>query len=160
MGDDTCGHETAKGTPCQHPVTEGDSCWIPSHGGNADNHGRPKLLDDPQTRQRILVAVGQGLKVCDQAALAGISPDTLRRGLCCVETPRQPELDSNPCDFCADYAQAHANGAREVLQDCRPEFVASASYGYVKEEKRELEHSGPDGESPIMVIDRGDDDGD
>lgn len=138
MADDICGHETASGDPCQHPATDGNSCWIPAHGGDADDHGRPSPLDDEQTRQRILVAVGQGLKVGDQAGLAGISPDTLRRGLCCIETPRNPTLDPDPCDFCENYAQSHANGAREVLQDCRPEFVASASYGYVKEEKRQV----------------------
>jgi hypothetical protein len=59
--------------------------------------------------------------------------------LCCVTSPRDPALDTNPCDFCANYAQAHANGAREVLNDCRPEFVASASYGYAKTEKREVD---------------------
>lgn len=146
---DKCGHITNDGTPCQHPASDGDSCWLPSHGGDADsNGGQPRALDDDQTRQRVLVAVGQGLKVGDQAALAGISTKTLRRSLCCVETPRNPALDPDPCEFCRNYAQAHANGAREVLQECRPEFVASASYGYVKEEKRT--HAG-DPEQPLEV---------
>jgi len=140
MSKETCGHPTADGTPCQHPATDGDSCWIPAHGGDAESHGRPAAFDDAQTRQRVLVAVGQGLKVGHQASLAGVSPDTLRRALCCVESPRDPSLDPDPCDFCANYAQAHANGAREILNDCRPEFVASASYGYSK--KNEVEVSG------------------
>ena len=75
--------------------------------------------------------------------MAGVSADTLRRALCCVETPRNPVLDSDACDFCVNYAQAHANGAREVLNDCRPEFIASASYGYSK--KDEVEVSGEGG---------------
>jgi hypothetical protein len=106
------------------------------------------------------VAVGQGLKVRDQAALAGVSPDTLRRALCCIESPREPTLDADPCEFCANYAQAHANGAREVLNDCRPEFIASASYGYVKKEEREL--TGDDGGPLELNITRTvvDDDGD
>jgi len=146
---DTCGHPTAEDTPCQHPTTQDgdpDRCWVDAHNNaetDSGSGGRPRLLDDPQARQRVLVAVGQGLKVGDQAALAGISPDTLRRSLCCIDTPRQPTLNKDPCEFCANYAQAHANGAREVLQDCRPEFVASASYGYVEEEKRQL--TGEDG---------------
>lgn len=152
--DDTCGYETAAGTPCQHPTTDDgdpDRCWEDSHNDaptESDNAGRPRLMDDERTRQRVLVAVGQGLKVRDQAALAGVSPDTLRRALCCVESPREPALNSDPCDFCANYAQAHANGAREVLNDCRPEFIASASYGYVKEEKRT--HAG-DADQPLEV---------
>jgi hypothetical protein len=157
MSDDICGYPTADGSPCQHPASDGDSCWLPSHGGDAEsNGGRPRILDDEQTRQRVLVAVGQGLKVEHQASLAGISPDTLRRGLCCVDTPRDPTLESDPCEFCEDYAQSHANGAREVLQDCRPEFIASASYGYVKEEKRDVKHSG-EGENGGIVIDLGSD---
>jgi len=156
---DTCGYPTADDTPCQHPTTDDGNpnrCWEDSHNDaptNSGQSGRPKALDDEQTRQRVLVAVGQGLKVEHQAGLAGVSPDTLRRYLCCVETPRNPTLDSDPCEFCENYAQAHANGAREVLQDCSPEFIASASYGYIKEEKRQ--HTGEDGGS--IVIDYGDD---
>lgn len=149
MTDATCGYETADGTPCQHPTTDdGDSdrCWIDGHNDSptdSGDGGRPALLDDEQTRQRVLVAVGQGLSVADQANLAGISARTLRRGLCCIESPRSPDLDPEPCEFCRNYAQARANGAREVLQDCRPEFRASASFGYVKEEKKQL--TGDDG---------------
>ena len=148
MTDDTCGHPTIDGGECQHPTTDDgdpDRCWEDSHNDaptESGSSGRPRAFDDEQTRQRVLVAVGQGLKVEHQASLAGVSPDTLRRALCCVDTPRNPALDADPCEFCANYAQAHANGAREVLNDCRPEFVASASYGYVKEQKTELEHSG------------------
>jgi len=148
MTDDTCGYPTAEDTPCQHPTTDDgdpDRCWVDSHNDastDAGQGGRPRAFDDDQTRQRVLVAVGQGLKVEHQASLAGVSPDTLRRALCCVETPSNPALEADACEFCANYAQAHANGAREILNDCRPEFVASASYGYVKEEKRDVDHSG------------------
>jgi hypothetical protein len=42
-----------------------------------------------------------------------------------------------------------------VLNDCRPEFVASASYGYVKEERRELEDvtDGDGGFGTTVVLD-------
>ena len=150
MTDDICGHPTADGSPCEHPTTDdgdADRCWVDSHNDAstaAGQGGRPRAFADDRTRQRVLVAVGQGLKVEHQASLAGVSPDTLRRALCCVKTPRDPTLDADPCEFCRNYAQAHANGAREVLDDCRPEFRASASFGYVKEEKTEL--STPDDE--------------
>jgi hypothetical protein len=149
---ETCGYETANGTPCQHPVNDDgdpDRCWIDSHNDaetDAGQGGRPRAFNNEQTRQRVLVAVGQGLKVEHQASLAGVSPDTLRRALCCVESPRDPSLTTEPCEFCANYAQAHANGAREVLNDCRPEFVASASYGYVKEEQHNI---GGEGGGPV-----------
>jgi hypothetical protein len=157
MTDDICGYQTAMNTPCEHPATEDDGrCWQHTDTVDADPGGRPRELDDEQTRQRVLVAVGQGLKVGDQAALAGISPDTLRRGLCCIDTPRQPTLDTDPCEFCANYAQSHANGAREVLQECRPEFVASASYGYVKEERQDITSSDDSFDLSISFSDDGD----
>jgi hypothetical protein len=40
--------------------------------------------------------------------------------------------------------RARAKGAMEVLQECRPEFRASASFGYKKTEAQEL--TGEDGE--------------
>ena len=146
MSDDQCGHPTASGEPCQHPTTDDgdpDRCWIPSHNGEDGDFGRPRLLDDERKQQIIYTAVNSGLSIEHQANLAQVSPDTLRRTLCCVETPRDPTLTTEePCDFCEGYAQAHARGAMQVLDECRPEFRASASFGYVKEEKHEMEHSG------------------
>ena len=150
MSDDQCGHPTASGEPCQHPTTDDgdpDRCWIDSHNDDAvdpnTQPGRPRLLDDQRKQQIIYTAVNSGLSIEHQANLAQVSPDTLRRALCCVKTPRTPELTTeDPCDFCEGYAQAHARGAMNVLNECRPEFRASASFGYVKEEKRQLDHSG------------------
>ena len=143
-----CGYPTdgGDGPPCQHPTTDDDDpdrCWIPAHNDTEGDFGRPRLLDDERKQQIIYTAVNSGLSVEHQANLAQVSPDTLRRALCCVETPREPELTTEePCDFCEGYAQAHARGAMNVLDECRPEFRASASFGYVKEEKRDLTHSG------------------
>ena len=146
MSGDRCSYPTAEDTPCQHPTTEdGDPgrCWIPSHNDEEGDFGRPRLLDDERKQQIIYTAVNSGLSVEHQANLAQVNPNTLRRALCCVETPRTPEITvDEPCDFCKGYAQAHARGAMSVLDECRPEFRASASFGYVKEEKRQLDHSG------------------
>ena len=148
MNNDTCGYPTANDKPCQHPTTDDDNpdrCWIPSHNAKDGDFGRPRLLDDERKQQIIYTAVNSGLTIEHQANLAQVSPDTLRRALCCVETPRTPALTTEePCDFCEGYAQAHARGAMNVLDECRPEFRASASFGYVKEEKTEL--STPEGE--------------
>ena len=161
MTDDTCGHPTADGTPCKHPSTDDgdpDRCWIDSHNEAATDldsqPGRPKLLDDERKQQIIYTAVNSGLSIEHQANLAQVSPDTLRRALCCVKTPRTPELTTeDPCEFCEGYAQAHARGAMNVLNECRPEFRASATFGYVKEEKHQ--HTGEGGGS--IIIDYGND---
>jgi len=140
--EDICGAETADGTPCQHPA---GSCPHPAHSDpDVDNpQGRPEgntLRDDPDARERLYEATELGLNVTHRASMAGVSPDTLRRALCCVETPRKPDLTvAEPCDFCAGYARAHAEGAQEVLAECRPEFRASASFGYSETERREVE---------------------
>ena len=100
MSDDQCGHPTASGEPCQHPTTDDgdpDRCWIDSHNDDAvdpnTQPGRPRLLDDQRKQQIIYTAVNSGLSIEHQANLAQVSPDTLRRALCCVKTPRTPELD-------------------------------------------------------------------
>jgi len=140
-----CGHIKDDGIPCKLPGSRSDGkCH--HHTDNPeerDRGGRPRLLDDERKKQIIYTAVNSGLSIEHQANLAQVSGDTLRRALCCVETPREPTITvEEPCDFCEGYAQAHARGAMNVLQECRPEFRASASFGYVKEEKRDLTHSG------------------
>lgn len=137
--EDICGHPTADGEPCQHPASDGDSCWLASHGGDTTDAHRPATFDDEHNREMLYKAAAAGLTVSDQAGLVQVHPDTLRRALCCVETPRSPEIVvESPCEFCEGYVQAHAEGALAVLQECRPEFRASATYGYVKEEKRDV----------------------
>jgi len=145
---DVCGHPTADGSPCQHPASEGDSCWIDAHGGNKSAGGRPRELDDDK-REAIYAAVGSGLKADHVAAAAGISTQSLRRWTCCIDNLREAAITADdPCEFCKGYASAHANGAREVLEETSPEFRASASFGYTKKERQEL--TGEDGD-PITV---------
>ena len=153
---DRCGYEKDDGTPCKLPDSRSDGRCHHHTTVDAERQrqGRPKLLDDERKQQIVYTAVNSGLTVEHQANLAQVSPDTLRRALCCVKTPRTPELTTeNPCDFCEGYAQAHARGAMNVLNECRPEFRASATFGYVKEEKHQ--HTGEGGGS--IIIDYGND---
>jgi hypothetical protein len=104
-----------------------------------DAPGRNAMLDDKKRRERLLDAVSVGLSIRDQAALAGVSADTLRRSLCCIDTPREGRLTTtDACQLCGSYVRARAEGAMQVLQECRPEFRASASFGYKKTEAQEL----------------------
>lgn len=140
-----CGEPTTKGHPCRNKKS---SCpWDHDNGGNPN--GRTKLLDDGRKQELVLTAVRAGLTFSDQAAHAKVSEDTLRRRLCCVETPREPTLTTDePCDFCESYAHAHAGGAISVLEECKPEFRAAASFGYT--DKQTVEHTG-EGGGPIEI---------
>lgn len=155
MGDgDICGAECVDGTPCEHPA---GSCPVPSHSDpDAENpHGRPKAFDDEWRRDALYRAAGMGMHLYHQAGFAQVSENTVRRALCCVETPREPALTTDdPCDFCKGYVRAHSEGALETLENCDDEFIASATYGYSKTEERE--YSGPDG-GPLEVVIGGDD---
>lgn len=147
---DNCGWPTNDGDACLNPAGEDGRCWIPTHGDpNAENPaGRPKALTDDK-KEVLFNAVRLGLHVRHQAAVAGVHPDTLRRAACCLETLRDPRITAEePCEFCERYAQAHGEGAMNVLEDTKPEFRASASFGYTKTEAREV--SGPDG-GPIQT---------
>lgn len=145
MSNETCGHPTATGEPCTHPTTENgdpDRCWLQGHNESETDPdqqpGRPKVMDE-QKERIIYTAVSTGLKVEDQASLASVSADTLRRHACCIDNLREAQItEDEPCEFCEGYAQAHARGALKVLDQCRPEFRASASFGYVKEEKQDV----------------------
>jgi hypothetical protein len=149
-----CGFQKANGEPCELPPSRPDDrCHHHTdHDDKRDNGGRPPALAEQRKQQIIYTAVNSGLTVKDQAALAQVSPDTLRRALCCVETPRTPEITApDPCDFCEGYAQAHARGAMEILQECKPEFRASATFGYVEKSKQEL--TGEDGDAIKVTSD-------
>ena len=138
-----CGHTTADGTPCQHPATDGDSCWIPAHGGNAENHGRPSLLDEYE--DDILTGARQGMTLEGCARLAGVAEKTLY------------EWINSYDDFRKSLKRARAHGELTHLQsvnDSGSRFILERSFGYYKKEKREL--STPDGEdgfSTTIVLD-------
>jgi len=151
---ETCGHDKADGTPCKLPASRPDGrCH--HHTDHADEQapsGRPPAFDDADRRDTLINAVSTGLSIRDQAALAGVSKRTLQRSLCCIDTPRECELTTtDPCEFCRRYVRARGQGAMEVLQECKPEFRASASYGYVKTEKQEL--TGEDGDDIKVTSD-------
>lgn len=144
----TCGHPTGNGEPCQLSGSRDDGkCHHHTKYTSQQNSGgRPPILEDEDKQATLFKAASSGLTIADQAALTGISTTALRRSLCCVETPSSPTITAeNPCDFCRGYTRAHAQGAMQVLQECKPEYRASATFGYVKREKQEL--MGEDGDS-------------
>lgn len=149
--DNICGStETRSGEPCQRDAgwgrdADGGPCV--DHADTDASTGRQSSLDE-ETKEAIYAAVGSGLKVDHVAAAAGVSAQTLRRWTCCIDDLAEAVPDDDPCKFCEGYAQAHAEGAREVLEECRPEFRASASFGYNKTEGREV--TGEDG-GPVAV---------
>lgn len=122
---DTCGHETPTG-PCQNPATEGDHCWIESHGGDVSGHGRPSKQDDAW--DDIMAAAAEGLTLEGIARVAGVGVSTLR------------EWRNDSDDFSAALGRARAQGERRLIGDADPEFVLERSYGYTK--SQEVEHSG------------------
>ena len=141
-GDDICGYEAPNG-PCQNPATEGDSCWIESHGGHVNGHGRPSKLEDRW--DEIMRGARQGMTLEGCARLAGVAEKTLHQW--------KNEHD----DFRKSLKRARAEGELKHLQsvdDAGSRFVLERSFGYVKTEKREVdashEHTG-EGGGPIQV---------
>jgi len=129
--DNTCGHPTADGSPCQHPATDGDSCWLNEHGGDAAPSGRPSKLDEYE--DQILAGARQGMTLEGCARLAGVPEQTLHRWINGHE------------EFRESLKRARAQGELKHLKsvnDSGSQFILERSFGYVKNEKRELEHSG------------------
>jgi len=143
-----CGAECVNGSECQRPAgwgTESDIGPCKTHDGtvNDNNPAHRERQLDAELTDAIYAAVGSGLKVGHVAAAAGVSADTLRRWTCCIDNLANPVPTESACDFCEGYAHAHAEGAREVLDDCRPEFRASASFGYNETQEVSGEGGGP-----------------
>lgn len=159
MTDDICGAETAEGTPCQHPAGDNGYCWVPQHNptpdGGTDPGGRDFVISDDD-HEDILDAARAGLSRSGCARAAGTDKDSLRR-----------YLDAHD-EFRADFMRAREKGERRLAErglmdpdvdGQMARFLLSTSFGYVKTEKRELEHSGEvTHDTPAEFVSYGDDD--
>lgn len=77
MTDEKCGYETPNG-PCKNPATDGDSCWIESHGGHVDGHGRDSKLT-MERQEGIATVIEQGGSISEAARKNGIHRETFYR---------------------------------------------------------------------------------
>lgn len=145
--DDICGHPTqgGDGPPCQHPASEGDSCWLKAHGGDA-TPGRPSKFNEERANT-VLEAARRGKSKAGCARAAGVGEATLERW--------QDEHD----EFRSAFRRARSAGEDQLIDDglrdpdtdsSMAKFLLSTSFDYVKTEKRE--HSTPEGQGPLMVI--------
>jgi len=169
MSNETCGHPTADGTPCQHPTTDdGDSgrCWIPDHNDSdvdTEAGGREFTITEAD-HDDILEAARLGASKAGCARAAGVSHSQLNRYL------------ENHDEFRSAFTQARAKGEQRLIRgplfnDPEPHteemdgqharFLLSTSFDY--NETKEVEHAGEGGGPLELSINRevvGDDDGD
>jgi len=141
MPEDICGAETADGTPCQHPATNDNSCWIDSHGGDTAV-GRDFRIG-PDDHEDILQAAREGMSKAGCARAAGVSKQNLQRYL---------DADENT-EFRDAFLRARHVGERKLIRaplqndpadpveidGQHARFLLSTSFDYVKTERRELE---------------------
>lgn len=134
MTEEICGHPTGPESECQNPATEGENCWIESHGGSVSGHGRPSLLEEYQ--DDILAGARQGMTLEGCARLAGIDESTLHRWI------------NKHQDFRKSLRRARAHGELQHLQsvnDSGSRFILERSFGYIKTEKKEITGEGGGG---------------
>jgi len=85
MSDDTCGHETANGEPCQNPTTDdGDSnrCWIDNHNETAveaNQPGRPRETPSKSTEENIASVIESGGSIREACRRSGVHPEQFYR---------------------------------------------------------------------------------
>jgi len=129
----TCNATKNDGDPCEYAASYDDGkCGI--HTDEKDNIGRPSEVD--KHTDDILVGARQGMTMQGLARLAGVDESNLYR-----------YLDRNP-EFRKSLKRARAQGELKHLQsvnDRGSQFLLERSFGYVKTEKRELEHAGDGG---------------
>ena len=135
MPEDICGAETADGTPCQHPATNDNSCWIDSHGGDTAV-GRDFRIG-PDDHEDILEAAREGKSERGCARAAGVSS--------WAQLDRY--LDAHP-DFRSSFERARARGESELIEgglrdddvdSSMAKFLLASSFDYKKTERREVE---------------------
>jgi hypothetical protein len=154
MTDDICGAECVDGSECQHPA---DSCPVPSHSdADADNpQGRDFVLG-PEDHDALLTAARDGFSKAGCARAAGVQKQNLERYL---------NAEKN-ADFRDAFMRARHEGERKLVtgplrgpeDPDEPEwdgqharFLLASSFGYTKTEKRELENTGEDALSEIVI---------
>lgn len=111
MSDDleTCGHETADGSPCQNPASDGDSCWLSEHGGDSDPSGRPsKLSYDRQ--EKIATAVEAGKSITSAARMAGVDRTTVYGWVDKGEADKKAGKDNEFTEFYDRLTRAKGHG--------------------------------------------------
>lgn len=160
MSDKICGYPTqgGDGPPCQHPPTDDgdpDRCYIDAHNdadtGN-DTPGRDFAIDESDHAE-ILNAAKKGVSKTGCARAAGASRTSLER-----------YLDAHD-QFRAEFARARARGEQRLAtgplmesEDGEPamdgqhaRFLLSTSFGYQKTEKKEIENTGDEPLSEVVV---------
>lgn len=137
---DTCGAETASGTPCQNPVTDGDSCWIPTHGGNAEDHGKRSTRLDKDVVDSITSHIAEGKSVASATRMERIPPSTFYNWLdkAPEDPPEDPEFDTHPYAYLLDrFVRARGLGedayVQQVLDIAREEGDLSTLLSMLKQ---------------------------
>jgi hypothetical protein len=149
MTDDLCGAETGAGGECQNPATEGDSCWIESHGGHAQTGagGRPSTFTDDLARMAI-AAAEKGKSERGIEREVGVGRDTIFSENGWIEQGHTfTDADGTTRKFSVAIERARARGEDEWIREGRGDdgdssfakFMLSTSYGYIKTEKREVD---------------------
>jgi hypothetical protein len=141
--EELCGASTTSEQPCQNPAGEDGSCWIPSHGADADDdvenpQGRDFALDESD-HEDVLDAAETGMSLRGCARAAGVSHSQLRR-----------YLDAHP-DFRSSFERARAKGESELIRGglrddevdtSMAKFLLASSFDYKKTEKKEVTGEG------------------
>lgn len=156
MGDDTCGHPTANGTPCELPASASDGrCHHHTEADERANGGREWAINESD-HEDILSAARDGFSKAGCARAAGVGEASLQR-----------YLDAHE-DFRSAFMRARHEGERTLIKGPlvdRPDapgdgpdingqharFLLSTSFDYVKTEKRELENTGDDPLGEVVI---------
>lgn len=77
-GDNICGHPTADDSPCENPASEGDSCWIKTHGGHAEP-GRDREPPSKSTQENIASVIEGGASISEACRRAGVHKEQFYR---------------------------------------------------------------------------------
>ena len=146
--DDICGADTVGDEPCQNPATEGDSCWLAEHGGDADASGRPSKFTDERAQDAV-EAAREGLSKAGCGRAAGVADGTIQNWL--DENPTFTDKDGTEREFFRAFMRARRVGEFNLVQgglydedtdSSMAKFLLASSFDYKKTEQREVTGEG------------------
>jgi hypothetical protein len=115
--EDICGHPTqgGDGPPCQHPASEGDSCWLKAHGGSSDT-GRPSIFTDELAREAI-AAVAEVYSFAGTEERIGVGEGTINGdGGWLDQNLTFTDTDGTERDFSRAFMRARGQARTDLVQ--------------------------------------------
>lgn len=147
--EERCGEIKSDGEPCAYtPKYEDGKCGVHTNCTDTAPGGRPTKFNDERAQDAI-AAAREGKSEDGCARAAGVRSPTISNWI--ESNPTFEASDGTEREFFKAFTRARAKGESRLIEGglrdpdvdaSFAKFLLASSFDYVKEEKRDIEHSG------------------